>query len=112
MLTNLKNLRKIHGISQQKLGAAIGVSQQSINKYENHNIEPDINTLMLLADYFGTTIDYIVGYTDADPYSEPAANLSLSEKEIEIICKFRRLNKKERQSIELIIENYLNSKHQ
>ena len=36
-------------LTQKGLADAIGVSQQSINKYENHNIEPDIETLMRIA---------------------------------------------------------------
>ena len=46
MIKNLKLLRNRRCISQQALAAAVGVSQQSINKYENHNIEPDTKTLM------------------------------------------------------------------
>lgn len=49
MLENLKKLREEAGITQKGLADAIGVSQQSINKYENHNIEPDIETLMRIA---------------------------------------------------------------
>ena len=51
MIKNLKELRIQKGISQQKLADVIGISQQSINKYENHNIEPDIATLILIANY-------------------------------------------------------------
>ena len=42
MVQNLKQLRLEKNLSQNKLAEIIGVSQQSINKYENHNIEPDI----------------------------------------------------------------------
>ena len=45
MLPNLKLLRKEYGISQQVLADMMGVSQQSINQYENHSIEPDIALL-------------------------------------------------------------------
>ena len=45
MVKNLKYLRTRYGISQQQLAEIAGVSQQSVNKYENHNIEPDIRTL-------------------------------------------------------------------
>ena len=45
MLPNLKTLRQEKGVSQQRLADAIGVSQPSINKYENHNIEPEIEIL-------------------------------------------------------------------
>ena len=51
MLENLKELRKATKTTQNELAEAIGVSQQSINKYENHNIEPDIETLKRIADY-------------------------------------------------------------
>ena len=60
MLPNLKLLRKEYGISQQVLADMMGVSQQSINQYENHSIEPDIALLTQMADYFNTSIDYIV----------------------------------------------------
>jgi len=45
MLRNLKQLRQEYHISQQRLADAVEVSQQSINQYENHNIEPDIAVL-------------------------------------------------------------------
>ena len=54
MLPNLKLLRKEYGISQQRLADVLGVSQQSINQYENHRVEPDIRVLSALADYFNT----------------------------------------------------------
>lgn len=70
MIKNLKKLRNEHGLSQQQLADSIGVSQQSINKYENHNIEPDIATLMAIASLFNTTIDYLVGFNENNKKSE------------------------------------------
>lgn len=69
MVENLKKLRNEHGISQQQLADIVGVSQQSINKYENHNVEPDITTLKVIARYFNTTIDYLVGYDNRNNMS-------------------------------------------
>lgn len=51
MLKNLKKLRLRKGLSQQRFADIIGVSQQSVNKYENHSIEPDIDTLISLANF-------------------------------------------------------------
>lgn len=65
MIANLKKLRSKYKVSQQQLADVIGVSQQSINKYENHNIEPDITTLKAMAEYFNTSIDYLVGYNES-----------------------------------------------
>lgn len=62
MVKNLRKLRNEYKISQKQLADVIGVSQQSINKYENHNIEPDIETLKSIANYFNTSVDYLIGY--------------------------------------------------
>ena len=59
MIRNLKKLRTEKGVSQRQLCEAIGVSQQSINKYENYEIEPDIRTLIMMAQYFDTSVDYL-----------------------------------------------------
>lgn len=65
MIKNLKALRKEYNISQQQLANIIGVSQQSINKYENHTVEPDIETLKAIATFFNTTIDFLVGFDES-----------------------------------------------
>ena len=71
MVEKLKLLRQEHGVSQRELAEAVGVSQQSINKYENHAIEPDIATLIALADFFRTWVDYLTGHTELDHVIEP-----------------------------------------
>ena len=53
---NIKSLRKEHGLTQQVLANALGVTQQSVHKYENNYIEPDIEALMTLADIFDTSM--------------------------------------------------------
>ena len=65
MIKNLKALRKEYNISQQQLANIVGVSQQCINKYENHNVEPDIETLKAIATFFNTTIDFLVGFDES-----------------------------------------------
>ena len=101
MLTRLKELREKAGISQKKLAESIGVSQQSINKYENHNIEPDIETLIRIADYFSTSIDYLVGHGERD-----AGSQIISDSEFELLFNYRNLTQKQKNSILLVIENY------
>lgn len=106
MIKNLKLLRSKKGISQQFLAEVLGVSQQSINKYENHNIEPDTSTLSRLAEYFHTSIDYLVGHTEIDHVIEPVAHHDLNKLESSLIDGFRKLDPPEQESILLIIENY------
>ena len=107
MLPNLKLLRKRQGISQQKLADALGVSQQSINHYENHKIEPDIATLIQIADYFDTSIDYVVGHTEITRRIEPTSAYHLNADEGDIINKYRALTPKERACVAQVIDALL-----
>lgn len=107
MLINLRRLRKESGISQQKLADAIDMSQQSINQYENHNVEPDIMTLSKLADYFETSIDYIVGRTDIRNHMEKRTAYNLDEDEGRIMNDYRSLTPRERACVAQVIDTLL-----
>lgn len=106
MLYNLKMLREEAHISQKSLADAIGVSQQSINKYENHNIEPDIETLIRISDYFNTSIDYLVGHTDIRRKVEVVSAYELNDRESKMLDGYRRLNSRQKQSIDMVIDTF------
>lgn len=106
MVKNLKLLRSKKRISQQQLAETIGVSQQSINKYENHKIEPDIETLIKLADFFETSVDYLIGHTDIDHVIEPVHHYDLSADEMQLIDNYRRLSKKQRAAVSGVTESF------
>lgn len=106
MVKNLKKLRLQAGISQQKLAEIIGTSQQSINKYENHNVEPDINTLINLASFFKTSVDYLIGNTDIDHIIEKVYPYDLNDEESKLVGEYRKLTEDEKQSINDVIKNY------
>ena len=60
----LRALRESVGLSQNKLAGMIGVRQSSINRYENGQSVPSIQTFRWYADYFDVSMDYIFGRTD------------------------------------------------
>ena len=60
----LKELRVSKGISQLKLAMELSMNQNSISRYETGAREADYNTLILLADYFNVSIDYLLERTD------------------------------------------------
>lgn len=107
MLPNLKLLRQEYGLSQQRLADAIGVSQPSINKYENHDIEPDIQILSRLADFFNTSIDYLVGHTDVRRRIEHTELFHLNKEETALMTRFRSLTKEEKACIDMTIQTFL-----
>ena len=106
MLANLKKLREEHGISQRLLAETIGVSQQSINKYENHNIEPDIAILIQIANFFNTFVDYLIGHTKIRHKIEPVRSYDLNNEEEKLLNEYRQLNQKQKQVVNLIIQTY------
>lgn len=106
MLKNLKQLREASATSQRQLANAIGISQQSINKYENHKIEPDIDTMIQIADYFNTSVDYLIGHTEIRQKIEPTSTRELNEAERQILCGYRKLSSKKQKIISMIIKSY------
>ncbi len=60
----LKKLRKQNKISQVKLALDLNMSQNSVSRYENMERQADYNTLISIADYFGVSLDYLLGRTD------------------------------------------------
>ena len=108
MVKNLKLLRNKKGISQQQLADVIGISQQSVNKYENHNVEPDNNILIEFANYFNTSVDFLIGHTNIEHIIEKVEAFELNKDEANLINKYRTLNNSEKQSIKLVIDNYVN----
>ena len=106
MLENLKLLRSTAGISQKTLADSIGVSQQSINKYENHNIEPDIETLSGIADYFHVSIDFLVGRTNCQlpPAEDGSAGISFEEESL--LCRYRALTPNQKKAVQEVLDSY------
>lgn len=109
MVKNLRQLRLGKGISQQQLADVIETTQQSVNKYENHSTEPDIDTLIKLADYFETTVDDLIGHSTGHTVQIPAESV-LTQEEAHLLAAYRRLSRTEKESIRLIVKNYLRDK--
>jgi len=103
-MKNLKRLREEKGVSQQKVADAIGTNQQSIHRYENGDYEPDIQTMFKLADYFETSIDYIVGRTDIRRKIEPVEDFALSRDEAELISEVRGLTLEYRRCLASMVD--------
>lgn len=59
----LTSLREERGIYQKELAAILKVSVGTISNYENNIHFPDQEALLQLADYFGVTVDYLLGRT-------------------------------------------------
>lgn len=96
-MDNIRLLRRKKNISMKELGKIVGVAESTISLYETEKREPDISTLIKLAKYFGVTIDYILGASDApfgekgDYYIELAPE---SSDEREVLAMYREIKKR------------------
>jgi len=59
---NIIELRKYHDYSQEELAEKIGVSRQTLSKYETGESLPDIDKCKQLADVFGVTVDDLISF--------------------------------------------------
>lgn len=59
---NLTELRRYHDYSQEELAEMIGVSRQTLSKYETGESLPDIEKCKLLADVFSVSMDDLISY--------------------------------------------------
>lgn len=59
---NLKLLRKNLGVTQDDVARAINIPKPTYSHYETGRNEPDIQTMIKLANYFNCSLDYLLGY--------------------------------------------------
>jgi transcriptional regulator with XRE-family HTH domain len=60
----LKALRLEKGLMQEELAKIIKTTNATISKYENGRIEPNLETLQLLAENFDVSVDYLLDKTN------------------------------------------------
>ena len=60
----LRELRKMRKISQLKFAMELNMNQNTVSRYENMEREADYKTLIMIADYFKVTLDYLLGRTE------------------------------------------------
>ena len=60
----LRECRSRKGLTQTQVAAAVDISLRSYKYYESGEQAPSIKALAALADFFGVSIDYLVGRTD------------------------------------------------
>ena len=75
-MKNLKRIRQKRNITQSKLATDLNIKQESISAYEQGKSYPNIETLIKIADYLNTSIDYLLGRIENDT---PIKDLNIKE---------------------------------
>ena len=81
----IKELRKQNNKTQQEIAEFLNMTQVTYGRYELGVHEPTLETLCKLADYYGVTVDYLIG-RDANEFAY------LSQEEKTLIVNFRKLS--------------------
>ena len=69
---NIRALREDHDLKQHHLAEMLGIAQNTYSQYETGKIAFTDEALMKLADFYGTSVDYLLGRTEEKkPYSKP-----------------------------------------
>ncbi len=69
---NIRTLRKQKGLTQQQLAEAFNVSTGAVHKWETGMAYPEISLLVEMADFFDTSVDFLLGYEIKDSRLETA----------------------------------------
>lgn len=102
----IARLRKERGMTQEALAESMGVSPQTISKWETGTTCPDVTLLPMLADYFDVTVDALYGRDKAarSIHSEEALNAALEQvRRIFVGCFY---HEGQRESFDQLVEDH------
>lgn len=102
----IRDLREDSDATQQKLAEYLGTSSQHYGKYENGNAEIPFERAIMLAEYYGVSLDYIAGLTNN---KKGLAASSLSDEQQELLTFLSRMSDSERKFLKKLIERLGNT---
>lgn len=69
ILERIKMLREDHDIKQQEIAELLHIKQTTYSKYELGKVNIPLDAIMIIADYYETSVDYLLERTDVtEPY--------------------------------------------
>lgn len=86
----IKELRQQLNKTQEEIAKILNISQSNYSKYERNEIEPDIETLKKIADYFDVSLDFLCGRPR--PYDLPSTTTSGQKEAINLILQLNEIN--------------------
>jgi transcriptional regulator with XRE-family HTH domain len=76
-MNNLKKLRKDRKLSQSDIAEFLNITANAYGHYELGKRQPNPETLVKLADFYGVSIDYILGRDDTEPEDPIVNNINI-----------------------------------
>lgn len=103
-MNNIKNLRKKKNILQTKLAIDLNLTQEAISSYETERVTPSADILIKLANYFNTSIDYLLCRTDYDLPIDDIKPANIDNEQFALLLKINKLSKNNISKVEGYID--------
>lgn len=97
-MENLKKLRMEAGKTQAQISDDLGILQSTYSNFEKNKYEPNISTLLKLADYFDISMDYLCNrkYSSKIGY--------IPKDKVDLVAKVITLNEAQTKKVEAFVE--------
>lgn len=103
----LKKIREEKNVTQMQVAKDLGLNNKTLSGYERGVSEPDLNTINLLANYYGVTADYLLGRNKtANEYIDEIVDVDFIPEE-ESYPNYKSIQKQEFDHDMTIIRAYL-----
>lgn len=96
---NLTKLRKARGLSQSETAAALGITQSTYAGWETGTRKVQLSTMLQLSEYFGVSVDVLIGAQKLTVPTTDERAFDLKESEKNLILTFRKLNREGKQKL-------------
>lgn len=107
-MIRLLELRTERELSQRKMAKVLNISQGTYNNWENSNTQPSIEQLIQLAEFFGVSVDYLIGNTDE--FGTVVSSRPLTREEDKILSLYNNLDEQSKSAVAVILENLSDNK--
>lgn len=95
LANRLRHLRKKQGLTQEEVARHLHIERQTYCNYENETRTPPLDMIVLLANFYGVSVDYLV--------RENSRENVLSDAEAALLASFRSLSDRNQEEILLFI---------
>ncbi len=106
---NLKQIRNSKNLLQIKVAMDLNITQETVSSYETGRVLPSSDMLINLANYYNTSIDYLLCRTKYDMPIDSIKPNNITEKDFTILNKINKLSNTDKDKIEAYIDG-LNDK--
>ena len=104
-MTRLKELRQQRNLNQSAIAEVLHVKQNTISNWEKGKTEISNGDAITLADYFGVSVDYLLGRDDA-----PISADNLSDGEKQLISLIKQLTDEETEELSNFVDFILSKR--